>query len=169
MSLTQDDVKQILRLLHESDFQEIDLKIGDLHLIVSKERGGVAAREPGRETAAPPAPASQPAPEALEPGDTDQKPPQSDEALDLASQNGYIPVLAPTLGIFYRAPKPGAPAFVQEGGPVQETDTVCIIEVMKLFNHIKAGASGRVVKVCAENGAMVEHNQVLFLIDPAQA
>ncbi len=164
MSLTQDDVKQILRLLDESDFKEIDLKIGDLHLIVSKEGAGIAARE----TAAPPTPASRPAPAAPEQDGPEQQPPQPDEIQDLAAQNGYIPVLAPTLGIFYRAPKPGAPAFVEESGVVQETDTVCIIEVMKLFNHIKAGVSGRVVKVCAENGAMVEHNQVLFLIDPAK-
>jgi biotin carboxyl carrier protein len=48
---------------------------------------------------------------------------------------------------------------------VTEDNTVCIIEVMKLFNTIKAGVSGRVVKICAENAELVEFKQTLFLVE----
>jgi acetyl-CoA carboxylase biotin carboxyl carrier protein len=50
---------------------------------------------------------------------------------------------------------------------VTEEDVVCIIEVMKLFNTVKAGVRGRVAKICAENAQMVEYKQVLFQIEEA--
>ena len=83
----------------------------------------------------------------------------------VAEADGLKPILAPMLGTFYRAPKPDAPPFVEEGRFVTEEDVVCIIEVMKLFNTVKAGVRGRIAKVCAENAQMVEYKQVLFLIE----
>ena len=70
------------------------------------------------------------------------------------------------LGTFYRSPSPGAPPFVEVGSVVTEEDTLCIIEVMKLYSAIKASFRGRITKICAENGQMVEYNQLLFLIEP---
>ena len=69
------------------------------------------------------------------------------------------------LGTFYSAPKPGAPPFVEIGQLVREDDTVCIIEVMKLFNTVKAGLQGRIIKILAENAQMVEYQQTLFLVE----
>jgi acetyl-CoA carboxylase biotin carboxyl carrier protein len=80
--------------------------------------------------------------------------------------HGLHAVTAPSVGIFYRAPEPGAPPFVEEGQHVDAEDIVCIVEVMKLMNHVKAGASGSVRSVEVENGAMVEHGQTLFTIGP---
>jgi biotin carboxyl carrier protein len=71
------------------------------------------------------------------------------------------------LGTFYRAPKPGAPPFVDVGQDITADDTVCIIEVMKLFNAVKAGVSGRIAKICAKDGEMVEYQQTLFLVEEA--
>ena len=45
--------------------------------------------------------------------------------------------------------------------------TVCLVEVMKLFNTVKAGVRGRIAKICAQNSQMVEYNQILFLVDPS--
>ncbi|MBI2152179.1 MAG: acetyl-CoA carboxylase biotin carboxyl carrier protein, partial [Candidatus Rokubacteria bacterium] len=75
-------------------------------------------------------------------------------------------VKAPMVGIFYRAPAPGAPPFVEVASLVTENDTVCIIEVMKLMNSIRAGCRGRVVEICVENGAVVEFGQTLMVIEP---
>ena len=69
------------------------------------------------------------------------------------------------LGTFYKAPKPGAPPFAEVGSFVKEEDTLCIIEVMKLFNTVKAGLRGRIARVCAEQGQMVEFNQTLFWVE----
>jgi acetyl-CoA carboxylase biotin carboxyl carrier protein len=84
---------------------------------------------------------------------------------DLGAVPGLIPIKAPLLGTFYRTPKPGAPPYVEVGSLVNEDDPVCIIEVMKLFNTVKAGIRGRISQICAEQGQMVEYHQTLFLVE----
>jgi acetyl-CoA carboxylase biotin carboxyl carrier protein len=82
-----------------------------------------------------------------------------------APRHGVHEVLAPSVGIFYRAPEPGAPPFVEEGARVGAEDIVCIVEVMKLMNHVNAGADGVVRAIHVENGAMIEHGQPLVTIE----
>jgi acetyl-CoA carboxylase biotin carboxyl carrier protein len=69
------------------------------------------------------------------------------------------------VGLFWRAPSPGAPPFVEVGSPVAAGETVAIVEVMKLMNHVTATVSGTVTAVLAENGQPVEFGQVLVVID----
>jgi acetyl-CoA carboxylase biotin carboxyl carrier protein len=69
------------------------------------------------------------------------------------------------VGTFYRAPTPGAKAFVEVGQTVALGDTLCIIEAMKILNQIEADRAGVVAKVFVENGQPVEYNQPLFAID----
>lgn len=69
------------------------------------------------------------------------------------------------LGTFYRAPAPDAPPFVEVGSAVNAGDTLCIIEVMKLMNTIKAERPGRVAAILTENGTMVEFGQSLIVLD----
>ena len=76
-------------------------------------------------------------------------------------------VLSPSIGIVWRSPKPGAPPFVEVGDSVEADDTVCIIEVMKLMTHVKAGAAGRVVRIHPANGDTVEFGTPLVDIAPA--
>jgi acetyl-CoA carboxylase biotin carboxyl carrier protein len=90
---------------------------------------------------------------------------QKPEPVYVNGEDGFIPIKAPMLGTFYRAPKPEAPPFVEVGQLVTEEDVVCIIEVMKLFNMVRAGVKGRVAKICAENAQLVEYKQVLFLLE----
>jgi acetyl-CoA carboxylase biotin carboxyl carrier protein len=71
------------------------------------------------------------------------------------------------LGVFYRAPAPGEKPFVEVGQRVRADDTVCLIEVMKLFNSIRAGVDGEVVEILVENGGLVEFDQALIFIRPA--
>jgi acetyl-CoA carboxylase biotin carboxyl carrier protein len=73
-------------------------------------------------------------------------------------------VKSPMVGTFYRAPGPGAKAFVEVGQPVKPGDTLCIIEAMKLLNEIEAEVAGTVKEILAENGQAVEYGQVLFVI-----
>ena len=83
-------------------------------------------------------------------------------------EEGFFAIKSPLLGTFYRSPKPGSPPFVKEGQFVNEDDSVCIIEVMKLFNTVKAGVRGRIVKACADNSQMVEYQQTLFLVEEGE-
>jgi acetyl-CoA carboxylase biotin carboxyl carrier protein len=84
-----------------------------------------------------------------------------------ALPNGHTLVTAPMLGTFYGAPKPGEPAFVQVGDPVQADSVLCIVEVMKLMNSITAGASGEIAAVFVKDGDLVEFEQPLFAIRTA--
>jgi acetyl-CoA carboxylase biotin carboxyl carrier protein len=80
-----------------------------------------------------------------------------------------VTVKAPMVGTFYRAPAPGAAPFVEVGSVVKETDTICILEVMKLMNSIAAGVRGRIVRICVENAELVQVGQPLILIEPGAA
>jgi acetyl-CoA carboxylase biotin carboxyl carrier protein len=87
--------------------------------------------------------------------------------LDAISEEGLLKISSPMLGTFYRRPAPGSPPYVEEGTFVKEDDTVCLLEVMKVFNSVKAGVKGHIAKVCAESGDLVEYGQTLFLVKPA--
>jgi len=72
------------------------------------------------------------------------------------------------LGTFYRAPKPGAPPFVEVGAKVEPDTIIGIIEVMKLMNTVRAGTSGRVCEIRAGDGSLVEYGETLLSIDPRE-
>ena len=172
-TINQDDVLLILKLLDESNFDELHLETGDLKLIVKKhaKAGSVHEVEVSRQEPIGPAVLEKPLQAAREQevGTTGASPSESpgrrEEPMVPLEEEGLIPIKAPMLGTFYRAPKPGAPPFVEVGQVVSEDDTVCIIEVMKLFNTVKAGLEGRIAKICAENAQMVEFQQTLFLVE----
>jgi acetyl-CoA carboxylase biotin carboxyl carrier protein len=70
------------------------------------------------------------------------------------------------VGIFYRAPRPGAPPYVEIGASVEEDTIIGIIEVMKLMNAVRAGVKGTVTEILVQDGAAVEYGEVLLLISP---
>ena len=73
-------------------------------------------------------------------------------------------VVAPNLGTFYRAPKPGAAPFLEIGQKVSADTEVCLIEVMKLFTSVKAGVAGTVRHVAVADAELVEGGQPLLYI-----
>jgi oxaloacetate decarboxylase alpha subunit len=86
-----------------------------------------------------------------------------------AGGDGALRVESPMVGVFYRAPSPGAPAFVDVGDTVEPGQTLCILEAMKLFNELKAEVTGRVASIHVENAQPVEYGQLLFEIEPVLA
>ena len=82
------------------------------------------------------------------------------------SNDGLHPIVAPMLGVFYRAPAPGATPFVDVGAKVEATTVVCLIEVMKMMNAVPAGVAGTIVEVCAANAEAVEYGATLFRVEP---
>ena len=167
MELSEDDVLHILKLIDESKFDYFQLEVGELKITVSKgepipvsaaSQSAAASQSPGAAVAQGPKPAP-----AAPPPATQSAPPQGDAQ---AATEGLVPVTAPLLGTFYVAPEPGAPPFVQVGAAVTEDTTVGLIEVMKVFNSVRASVSGTVVQVVAQNGQFVEYGQTLFLVKP---
>ena len=162
--LTEDEVLQILDLVEKSNFDYLDLEIGDLKLTVSKS--GVpavpatvsvtqAAPAAAAPAAAPAEAPAAPAPAAPEPA-----------AQPVTVKEGTGPIPAPMVGTFYATPEPGAPPFVKLGDRVDAETTVGLVEVMKVFNAVSAGTAGTIDEVCVESGQFVEHGQTLFLVRP---
>lgn len=146
MALSDEDIREILRLVDESDLDELRIETEALSLYV--RRGVAAASSPAnvggperKVEATPPKPVQGPA-------------------------DGAVTITAPMLGTFYRAQSPGAAPFVDLGTRVEPDAVVGLIEVMKMMNSIPAGVSGTVVEVCAENAEVVEHGAPLFRVTP---
>ena len=78
-------------------------------------------------------------------------------------------VESPMVGVFYRAPEPGSPPFVEIGDVVAVGQTLCLLEAMKLFNELQAENAGRVTAIHVENGQPVEFGQLLFELEPIAA
>ena len=70
------------------------------------------------------------------------------------------------IGVFYRAPEPGAPPFVEVGDPVAAGQTLCLLEAMKLMNEIKAETEGVIRAIHVQNAEPVEFGQLLFTLEP---
>ena len=156
MNLTHNDVKTILEIVDSAEhLEEIELVFAGLKLHVRRSGGEPMARSSApvsRPAASFPAPAA-----ALQPAASAQP-----AAAELAPNE--VAVRAPMLGTFYRSPSPGEKPFVEVGQRVKADDTVAVIEVMKLFNSIRAGVDGTVVRIEAQNSALVEYNAPLVII-----
>jgi acetyl-CoA carboxylase biotin carboxyl carrier protein len=83
-----------------------------------------------------------------------------------ARKPALIEVKSPLLGIYYRAPKPGEPSFVEVGSKVDVDTVIGIVEVMKLMNSVPAGVKGEVVEITGRNGELIEHGELLLLVRP---
>jgi acetyl-CoA carboxylase biotin carboxyl carrier protein len=152
MGLTDDDVREILRIIDETPLQELTVETDGFSLHVKRSSHG----EPGRPAAAADRPATT---EAAGRPTTEKPRPANDQAQLFTLQ-------APMLGVFYRADGPSEKPFVEPGSHVEPDTTVCIIEVMKMMNSVPAGLAGTIVEVCQDNGAIVEEGAPLFRVDP---
>ncbi len=164
MELSEDDVLHILKLIDESKFDFFQLEVGELKITVSK---GDPLPLNSTPQSVPAAPAPAPAPTAAKPAPAAQAPATSSANVEArAAAEGLLTITAPLLGTFYVAPEPGAAPFTQVGAQVTEDTTVGLVEVMKVFNSVRAGVNGTVVEVVAQNGHFVEYGQTLFLVKP---
>ncbi len=146
-------VKKLIELLEESGIAEIEIQEGEESVRISRYSQHAPVAAP------PPVAAIAPAPVAI---------PESTPAPTANSETNAIAghvVKSPMVGVFYRAPSPGASAFVEVGQSVKTGDTLCIIEAMKLLNQIEADKAGIIKAILVENGQPVEYDQPLFVIE----
>jgi len=144
-------VKKLIELIEESGIAEIEISEGEESVRISRYSHH-----------APPGPAPQAQrPTALVTETAAGEPPRT--TVEPGAKGHEI--TAPMVGTFYSAPAPGAKPFVEIGSEVNVGETLCIIEAMKMMNQIEADVSGRVVSILIENGAPVEFDQVLFIIE----
>ncbi|MBU3058180.1 acetyl-CoA carboxylase biotin carboxyl carrier protein [Pseudomonas indica] len=148
-------VKKLIELLEESGIDELEIREGEESVRISRHGKTVA---PQQVYAAAPAPVAMAAAPAAAPA------PAAEAAAPAAPKlNGHV-VRSPMVGTFYRSPSPTASSFVEIGQSVKKGDILCIVEAMKMMNHIEAEASGVIESILVENGQPVEYDQPLFTI-----
>ena len=140
-------IKELLEIMNEHDLDALKVKVGaQPYELVRRE----AAAAPAPGSAAPPAAASQ-APAGAS---------KSEAPANVKR------ITAPLVGVFYRAPAPGAETFVNVGDRIQEGQAVCILEAMKLMNEITSDYAGVVTRIIPENGELVSLGEEMFWIEP---
>ncbi len=166
MNIDLEQIRNLLAVVSSTDITELTIEFGD-HRITIKKGGAIQHISADLLTAAAPAalpkqaqsisfePKQDVAPAAKE---VAPEPPQS--------ASNLVPVTSPMVGTFYRAGSPTSSPFVNVGDHIAVGQTVCIIEAMKLMNDMPSEVSGKIVKVCVDNGTTVEYGQQLFLVDP---
>ena len=149
-------LKKLIDLVQESGIGEIEITEGEEKVRISRQPAGgtpliMASPSMHMPMAALPQAGAAPAAPA--------------EAAAKAEEPTGHTLKSPMVGTFYRAPSPGAPAFVEVGQSVTKGQTLCIIEAMKLLNEIESDVAGTIKSVLVENGQPVEYGQPLFLIE----
>jgi acetyl-CoA carboxylase biotin carboxyl carrier protein len=163
MEMSPETIKALLDAFERSDWREMVVTVGEDRLHVSRDPlpdvpAPAAAPAPAAPAAA--APAAAPAPAA-----TPTPAPVAAAAPVEVPADGTA-IESPSVGLFWRAPSPGAPPFVEVGGRVTAGETVAIVEVMKLMNHVSSPVDGVVTAILIENGAAVEFGQAIVVVDP---
>ena len=147
-------IKKLIELLEESGIAELEIKEGEESVRISRQSSAVV------QTVAPaaaPIATAAPAPAAV------AAPPPA--PLDNPVTETGHEVKSPMVGTFYAAASPTSGPFVSQGQQVNVGDTLCIIEAMKMMNQIEADKAGTIRSILVENGAPVEFDQVLFVIE----
>ena len=139
-------LKKLIDLVEESGIAEIEITEGEEKVRISRSSTQAQAAV---------VPQAAPAAVPLAPVSTEPAPP--------AQPEGHL-LKSPMVGTFYRSPSPGAKSFVEVGQSVNEGETVCIIEAMKLLNEIEADRSGVIKAILVENGQPVEYGHALMVI-----
>lgn len=153
-------VKKLIELLDESGIAEIEITEGEESVRISRYSQNAPAA-PVAMSYAPPAAAPPAAAPSVAAASVEIAPVEAEE-------DGFL-VPAPMVGTFYAASSPGAAPYVQVGDRVNEGDTLCIIEAMKMMNQIDADVSGVIKSIRVQNGEAVEYGQTLIVIDQRHA
>jgi len=169
MEMTPETIKALLDAFDRSDWREMVVTVGEDRLHVSRDQlTELAAAASPAPAAAAPAPSAAPPPPPAPPAAAEESPPDAAARVAPTEQlpDGHVAIESPSVGLFWRAPAPGAPPFVEVGQKISAGDTVAIVEVMKLMNHVASPADGVVTDILVENGGAVEFAQPIVVIDP---
>lgn len=164
MEMDQKLMQALLDAFDKSDWQDMTVTIGTDRLHVSRREDadgtfGLPEAPPAPAAAAPAAPPAAAAPAREQPVHAEQMHASSEPP------TGTV-IESPSVGLFWRAPAPGAPPFVEVGQHVAAGDTLAIVEVMKLMNHVSSPVAGVIKAILAEDGATVEYGQPILVVDP---
>ena len=150
-------LKKLIDLVQESGIGEIEITEGEERVRISRQLApGPVMMAPQMQHVG--------VPQMAMPGMAPAPMEGAAPAAPAAEAKGHT-LKSPMVGTFYRAPSPGAPAFVEVGQSVSKGQTLCLIEAMTLLTEIESDMAGTVKAILVENGQPVEYGQPLFLIE----
>jgi len=152
--MRESKIKKLIRILEESNIEELEIWYWGKRIRISKRLSN-HTNSHNSETLIKVDPAAEAA----------QQPQKV--ASETETQDHLVPIKSPMVGTFHRAPAPGAKPYIELNHEIQKGQVACIVEAMKLMNEIESDVSGKVVKICVENGKPVEYGQTLFLVEPS--
>jgi acetyl-CoA carboxylase biotin carboxyl carrier protein len=147
-------VKKLIELLEESGIDELEIKEGEESVRISRH-----SKTPAAQQFYAPAPMAAPAAAPVAAAAA----PAAETAAAAPALKGTV-IRSPMVGTFYRKPSPTSPNFAEVGQSVKKGDTLCIVEAMKMMNHIEADVGGVIDAILVEDGQPVEFDQPLFTI-----
>lgn len=154
------DLERLVEEFRQSGLRELHARAGDLEVYLSQDPNAPGLDGPKVAVST----AAQPLQVSAAPALAAEAPGATVAAAKVAVPDGASIVVAPYLGTFYRAPKPGAANYVEIGAQVVAETELCLVEVMKLFTAVRAGVAGTVVAILAGDGDLVQAGQPLFAV-----
>jgi len=151
------EIQQLIDMINNSDIGEAIIEEADFKITLKRSSSlpaAAAQMQPINQAIAQPV-AQQPT--AAEPREKSDQP-------SAPANDGLTEIRSPIVGTFYRSPTPDADPFVNVQDTIENGQTLCIIEAMKLMNEIESDFSGTLVEILVENGQPVEYDQPLFLL-----
>ncbi len=164
MEIDIEQMDRIMKLFESSSLTEITIEQDNYRLTLKKDstnqQGHLETDSTDRD-------------EDIHPGsrELDRASVESSEQVSVnheGESTGAFFITSPIVGTFYTRPSPEDPPYVEEGDVVQEGDTVCIVEAMKVMNEVDADRKGKVVEICIEDGDPVEYGQQLYKLIPVE-
>ena len=148
-------IKKLIELLEESALTELEIQEGEESIRLSRAQPlpTISSLTPVNTPTAPATAIGATAPTKTIAG---------------AEAHTGITVASPMVGTFFAAPDADSPPYIEVGSAVSPGDTLCIIEAMKIFNHVEAECGGRIAQIFKQSGEPVEFGEALFLIDEIQ-
>ena len=151
------DIRKIIELMKTNELTEFELAEDQFRMAIKRGSGF---------TGQPMMVQSSQVPVAVAPGAPAPVADAAPAAAEGPDESGWVDIVSPIVGTFYRSSSPEADPFASVGQEVDEETVVCIVEAMKVMNEIKADVKGVVKKVLLENGSPVEYGQVIYKVDP---
>jgi len=162
------DVEEITALidrLEKSSFDYMKLEGDGISIVIGKNGvcDGSGAAPVVQYAPAPVAAVAAPAPAAV-PAVESSAAPEPVEKTSVAEQEGVHIIRAPSQGLFFAQPEPGAPPYVSVGTTVKHGDTVCLVEIMKTYSALTSPVDGEVIAIHVVNEEYLEPDQPLISI-----
>ena len=152
------DLQNLIKFVSKADVAGVKYKTKDFEINITNHTFGTVVTTPQMTQV-------QPVVNAAPVAQSEQE--SSANSAESAENDKYITIKSPIIGTFYRKPAPDKDPFVSVGSEITEGTVVCVVEAMKLFNHIESEVSGKIVKILVDDATPVEYDQPLFLVDPS--